>query len=115
MISQISSNIHIYIYKSQIFPQAKTNPPAKLLMIAQLNEGAVFLPNLTRLPFFTSFWTSFFYLFVYWGQLECVVINIILCLSHNCHYRKVEELLQRMETLKGKQTSLPPKEELTVR
>jgi len=28
---------------------------------------------------------------------------------------KVEELLQRMETLKGKQTALPPKEELTVR
>jgi len=28
---------------------------------------------------------------------------------------KVEELLQRMETLKGKQTSLPPKEELSVR
>ena len=28
---------------------------------------------------------------------------------------QVEELLQRMETLKGKQTALPPKEELTVR
>ena len=72
MISQISSNIHIYIDKSQIFPQAKTNPPDKPLTIAQLNDGAVFLPNLIRLPFFTSFWTSFLtFLFIGTSLIMC--------------------------------------------
>ena len=73
-------------------------------------------PQLDKVAFFLLSEPVFFLpFFVYWGQLECLVINIILCLPHNCNYRKVEELLQRMETLKGKQTSLPPKEELTVR
>ena len=47
-----------------MIPQAETNPPAKLLVIAQLNEGAVFLPNLIRLPFY-FFLDQFFYLFVF--------------------------------------------------
>ena len=38
------------------------------------------------------------------------VIKSLIITAH-----QVEELLQRMETLKGKQTALPPKEELTVR
>ena len=79
MISQISSNIHIYIYKSQIFPQVKTNPPAKLLMIAQLNEGAVFLPNLIRLPFFFFLNQFFFYLFLFIGASLNVLLSTSFC------------------------------------
>ena len=54
-----------------MIPQAETNPPAKLLVIAQLNEGAVFLPNLIRLPF--CFFLDHFFTFLFFRT------SLILC------------------------------------